>query len=53
MQKLQALYKILKEEKKLMICRVRLFGVAVGLGGGLNLFNNLLCEQKEVGNNVY
>lgn len=36
-----------------MICRVRLFGVAVGLGGGLNLFNNLLGKQKEVGNNAY
>lgn len=35
-----------------MICGVSLFEVSVGLGGGLNLFNNLLCKQKEVGNNV-
>lgn len=40
-------------KKKLLICRVRLFGDAVGLAGGLNLFNNLLCKQKEVDNNVY
>lgn len=36
-----------------MISRVRLFGIAVGLGGGLNIFSNLLCKQKEVGNNAY
>lgn len=41
-----------QKKEKGMICGVRLFGVSVGLEGGLNLFNNLLCKQKEVGNNV-
>lgn len=51
MWQLQALQKILKEEKKNDLC-ARLFGVSIGLGGGLNLFNNLLHKQKEVGNNA-